>query len=105
MYHEAIRTIWDFYESLDEQHKQEERIVLFIARAALKLKKWDFLKQQFAKEFAVIREGDNALTDIYKEFVCMLHEESTGSKLDSISRDNFMAAVVVPENIDFRMFS
>ena len=97
--------VWDFYESLHVQYKQEERIVLSIARSALKLKKWDFLKLQFAKEFAVIREGDNSLTDIYKEFVCMLHEESIGSKLDSISRDNFIAAIVVPENIDFRMFS
>jgi tetratricopeptide (TPR) repeat protein len=96
---------WDFYENLDEQYKQEERIVLLIARAALKLKKWDFLKQQFTKEFAIIREGDNSLSDIYKEFVYMSHEENTESKLDSLSRDNFMAAIVVPENIDFRMFS
>lgn len=69
---------WDLYRSLPEQLQQNERIVLCASKAAIKLRNMKFVEAVFKREFAVIREGENTLTEVWFEYCAWKLAEERG---------------------------
>ena len=65
---EKYEKIWEIYENVPEKYKTVDRIMISVAKAAVKLYKFDYLEKFFATEHNAIREGEMSLTDIWFEF-------------------------------------
>ena len=74
MYGEA----WEYYLSLDEDVRSDERLSITMMPAACALGRKDFLKAQFERDFAVIREGERNYTDSYFAYQAMNEAEKNG---------------------------
>ena len=100
---------WDLYESLPEHMKQVDRLLLCAAKAAIKLRKLDFVEEVFTREFAVIREGEATLTDVWFEYSALKLAKERGMGDDvrgEVLADLMEEAWEIcppPRSIDFRM--
>ena len=74
MYGEA----WEYYLSLDEDVRSDERLSITMMPAACALGRKDFLEAQFERDFAVIREGERNYTDSYFAYQAMNEAEKNG---------------------------
>ena len=74
MYGEA----WEYYFSLDEDVRSDERLSITMMPAACALGRKDFLEAQFERDFAVIREGERNYTDSYFAYQAMNEAEKNG---------------------------
>ena len=74
MYGEA----WEYYLSLDENVRSDERLSITMMPAACALGRKDFLESQFERDFAVIREGERNYTDSYFAYQAMNEAEKNG---------------------------
>lgn len=100
---------WSLYESLPEDMKQVDRILLCAAQAAIKLRKFDFVEKVFTYEFSVMREGESTLTDVWFEYSALKLAKERG--LGDDVRGEVLADLVneawdicpPPRNIDFRL--
>ena len=77
---------WDYYTGLPEDLRNHESLVSAAAAAALELRKYDFIEGALNREFAMIREGDRRLVDLW-----FAYQKQKGTNVDP------------PKNIDFRM--
>jgi tetratricopeptide (TPR) repeat protein len=62
---EAHQKAWDLYQKMPENCRADDRISITAAKAALKLRKTDYLEAFFAKEHHAISEGETTLTDLW----------------------------------------
>ena len=97
---------WEIYEGCPEEYRQVDRMILHAMLCALRLGKLGFLKPLFAREYAVIREGENSLTDIWFEYNARLKAEN----YDGLSEDEKTRLLSEaeencppPDETDFRM--
>lgn len=74
LYEEA----WEYYFSLDEDVRSDERLSITMMPAACALGRKDFLESQFERDFAVIREGERNYTDSYFAYQAMNEAEKNG---------------------------
>ncbi len=79
--------LFDLYCSLPAEYQSPERIYLNVCEAAFHLEKWDFLKEAFKKEYAVIREGETNITKLWLAY----------ADVHGIPKDD------IPKALDFRM--
>jgi len=100
---------WDLYESLPEHMKQVDRLLLCAAKAAIKLRKLDFVEEVFTREFAVIREGEATLTDVWFEYSALklakergMGDDVRGEVLADLMEEAWNICPP-PRSIDFRM--
>ena len=100
---------WSLYNSLPEHMKQVERIILYAAKVAIKLRKLEFVEGVFEREFAVIREGEATLTDVWFEYCALkiakergLGDDVNGEVLAELM-DEAWNTCPPPRAIDFRM--
>lgn len=80
--------IFALFAKLPNEYQQNERLFLSACEAAMHLKKWDFLRPAFEREYASIREGETKITRIWLEYA-KAHNISTAD---------------LPKNLDLRMF-
>ena len=85
---------WDHYTALPESIRNHEGMVSTAAAAALELKRYDFIEHALSREFAMIREGDRRLVDLWFAYQQQKHADAgrTVSRLPD-----------PPSTIDFRM--
>jgi tetratricopeptide (TPR) repeat protein len=100
---ERYEELRQFALSLPDDVKQNERIALLSAKAALETGHLDEIEPLFTREFATIREGEVTLTDLWFS----LHEhriaESENAPIDENLRKRVKRDFPPPANIDFRM--
>ena len=100
--------VWSIYETLPENCRNADRVRIFVASAAVKLDKFDYLSQFFSEEHFDIREGENSLTDVWFEFCArrMAKERGiaplTDEKMDELIDEAWQSCPPDPR-IDFRM--
>lgn len=90
------------YHDLDAKTKQDDRILILISFAAFHLKNWQFLEQNFAHPFAVIREGENQMCDLWYQYQAQKLMESVGGD-EQIIMEEVKRCCAPPANIDFRL--
>ena len=85
---------WDHYTALPESVRNHEVMVSAAATAALELKRYDVIETALHREFAMIREGDRRLVDLWFAYQQQKHADAgrTASRLPD-----------PPSTIDFRM--
>ncbi|MEG2120115.1 MAG: hypothetical protein RRY53_07135, partial [Pseudoflavonifractor sp.] len=94
---------WSVYSQLSVEAANDERVMITAAAAALEVGAESFLQKVFAYPFAVIREGENQMVDIWFRHQAMQKAAREGaSDLMSIER-SLRATVRPPSNIDYRL--
>ncbi len=94
---------WDCYCALPDSLKAAERVRLNTVRAAFELGKWDFLEEQFAFPFAVMREGETMLLDTWFMTQAVRLARQRGEPDWRTLLDEARATLDPPYNLDFRM--
>ncbi len=94
---------WNFYNCLKNELKKEERISILVAPAALETGQDDFLKDLFLKEFAITREGEVGLVEIYRKFMAAKLNVRTGNTVSGKSWEEIKNSIEIPIHMDFRM--
>lgn len=102
---EKYKDVWDFYNELPDNVKADERVRLNTLKAAFELKKWDFLEEQFKDKFAIIREGEIILTDIWFMVQAARYANKRGIDDYRLVLDEVKSTMTPPYNIDFRMMT
>ena len=95
--------LWDAFSALPEAVQQDERVMILAATAAGHLEQDEFLDRVFAHPFAVIREGETQLTDVW--FAAMARRKAAAEgreDLDAVERE-VRATMAPPDTIDFRL--
>ena len=99
---------WDLYESMPENCRADDRICITAAKAALKLRKTDYLEAFFKVQHHAISEGETTLTDLWFGYcaLCLAKErgivDPTEQELEQLA-DEAWDLCPPDASIDFRM--
>jgi hypothetical protein len=85
--------------------QQADRILLVRGRLALALGDFSLVEKVLAHDFAVIREGESELTDLWLELCLKRVSQQTGQPVDDALRQQVAQVYPPPARIDFRIFS
>lgn len=91
------------YESLPEEFRQSDRLQIIIGAAAQELDHNEFLLNLFQKEFAVIREGEVTIVELWYKFQAKKLAESRNTVLSEELMKEAITLYPPPNNIDFRI--
>ncbi|MBP1990447.1 DUF5107 domain-containing protein [Paenibacillus eucommiae] len=94
---------WDVYESLPESFSASDRLQIIVGQAALHLNKLDFLEKLFATEFAVIREGELSIVDMWYQYNARKLAAAENRELSEELKAEAVKRFPPPQHIDFRM--
>lgn len=99
---------WQLFESLPEEIREADRVVLCAAKTAVKLGKLAFLESVFNREYAAIREGETSLSDLWFEYQAKKMAAARGitePDEETLQRliDEAWDTCPPPREIDFRM--
>ena len=100
--------IWSLYEQLPANCQRVDRVRIYVAAAAVKLGKLDYLAAFFAEPHHDIREGETSLTDVWFEYCARRMakergiESPTAEQLNELI-DEAWDTCPPAEDIDFRM--
>ena len=95
--------IWDIYQTLPAELKENERILMQVGYSAVELDKIDFVELLVTREFAHIREGDNLLVDMWFKYAAKQEAKRRGVALSEALYKEVRRELLPPSNIDFRM--
>jgi tetratricopeptide (TPR) repeat protein len=90
------------YSSLPPQAQEFDRIQILRGRIALQLDDLDTVEQVLGREYAVVREGETELTDLWFELWARRVSAQTGRPLDAALRQQVQRTYPPPACIDFR---
>ncbi len=90
---------------LPEQVHASDRIQILSGRVALETGDLDTVEQVLQREYAVIREGETELTNLWFEMWVKRLAAQTGRAEDEALRREVEQAYPPPARIDFRSFS
>ncbi|MEG0825487.1 MAG: hypothetical protein RSG86_07055, partial [Oscillospiraceae bacterium] len=94
---------WAVYTALPTAVAEDERAKITACAAALEVGAWDFLEAAFAYSFAVIREGENQMVDLWFRREAQKEAQRSGrTDLAEVERE-LRCAVTPPKNIDYRL--
>jgi hypothetical protein len=93
----------EFTRSLPEEMRQNERLRIMGACAALEAGEWREVGTLFGQEFATIREGEVTLTDLWFGYHERRVAAAEGVAVDEALRKRVRREFKPPRNIDFRM--
>jgi tetratricopeptide (TPR) repeat protein len=93
------------YETLPAALQQSDRILLARGRIALALNDFSLVEKVLAHDFAVIREGESELTDLWLDLCLKRVSQQTGQPIDEALRQQVAQEYPPPARIDFRIFS
>ncbi|WP_227013998.1 DUF5107 domain-containing protein [Paenibacillus psychroresistens] len=94
---------WEVYESLSVQDARCDRIQIIVGKAALELGKYEFVNSLFNKEFAVIREGEVLIIELWFSYQARKLAESRNTSVTQQLIEEAKVMFPPPVNIDFRM--
>ena len=80
-----------------------ERIRLEVARAAMALGNLDYIESLFSHEYAVIREGETILTDLWQQIHALRIARERGTDVTAELLREAIELNPPPPNIDFRL--
>ena len=105
---DAYQKAWDLYQNMPGNCRADDRICITVAKAALKLRKIDYLEAFFKAQHHAVCEGETALTDLWFGY-CALRlaaergmENPTDRELAQLA-DEAWDLCPPDESIDFRM--
>ncbi len=93
---------WEIFQSLPASIQATDRVQLLKAQIALELGFLDEVEPVFEWEFAVIREGQTLLSDLWFELQAHRLSAKTGQALTPELRQKVRAEYKPPAHIDFR---
>ncbi|MHA6481818.1 DUF5107 domain-containing protein [Paenibacillus sp. strain BS8-2] len=94
---------WAFYTLLPEKQKAADRIQIIVGSAALELDKEAFINRLFLQEFAVIREGELLIIDLWYGYHARKLAKDRGESFSDQHLEEARASFPPPNNIDFRV--
>lgn len=98
-----FQEMWELYTSLPESVSQDERVMILASAAALELGQEDFLEQVYRHTFAVIREGENQLCEIWFRHQAMkAARNQEGADLEALTQQ-MRQTLTPPKTIDYRL--
>lgn len=92
------------YDSLTDAVRDFDRIQILRGRIALELGDLTTVEQVLQREYAVIREGETELSDLWSEMWMRREAAASGRPLDENLRREVRKNRPLPSNIDFLMF-
>ncbi|RPF48627.1 uncharacterized protein DUF5107 [Hydrogenoanaerobacterium saccharovorans] len=93
---------WKFYNDLPGALKTEERMRIYAAETAFALQQWSFLEAQFADTFAIVREGESMLIDLWYQRQAVILAEQRGIADYKSLIDEVKQTLEPPYNLDFQ---
>ncbi|WP_308636450.1 DUF5107 domain-containing protein [Paenibacillus silvisoli] len=100
--HKEFERAWHVYESLPPALAAGERIQIIVGAAALELGRDAFMEKLFASEFAVIREGETLVIELWYRHRAKKLAAQRGVELTQALIDEAAATCPPPKQIDFR---
>lgn len=94
---------WAYYQSLPNERKSADLISMTAAIAAVELGQYAFVEALFTRDIAVIREGDNTLTDLFFRMTAKKEAEAKGVPCTPDFEAEIKKTHQPPYHIDFRM--
>jgi len=94
---------WRVYESLPSDFAQGDRLRIIVGAAALALDKDDFMERLFETEFAVIREGEVAIIELWYRYNAKKLAAARGGELTPEIVEEAKTRFPPPAHLDFRM--
>ncbi|MDG0790069.1 hypothetical protein OMP38_03780 [Cohnella ginsengisoli] len=94
---------WVVYEALPADFAASDRIRIIVGAAALALDKEAFLDHLFAAEFAVIREGETLIVDLWYQYNARKMAQARNIELTPELMEEVTRNCPPPRNIDFRL--
>lgn len=92
-------------QSLPEHYRQADRVQLAAGRAHLEMGNLVGAEKVLRREFAVIREGETELTDLWADLWIQREAQATGQQIDRSRRPEILQKYPPPMAIDFRIFN
>ncbi len=90
-------------DALPDEQRAADRIQILSGRIALELGDLAAVERVLQREYAVIREGETELTDLWADMWLKRETAQTGQPAD-LSRQAILEKYPPPQSIDFRMF-
>jgi tetratricopeptide (TPR) repeat protein len=100
-FQEALEVI----RSLPEEYQQADRVQILSGRIFLELGNLVAVEKVLRREYAVIREGENELTDLWADLWLRREADSTGQLMDRSHRQEILQKYPPPTSIDYRIFN
>lgn len=96
-------TAWSLFETLPEAFAASDRIRIMMGAAALALDQDGFMETLFETEFAVIREGETLIVELWHQYQARKLAKSENRELTPELLEEAKAKLPVPRHIDFRI--
>ena len=93
---------WEYYDCLDDDIKDNERVWQEVLPSALALNKLDFLEKAYSREPSTVREGKRVYSDGYFEYQAMLEAKRTGVPYSQALVEKYRKEDTIPLYADFR---
>ncbi|MCD9024993.1 DUF5107 domain-containing protein [Cohnella silvisoli] len=93
---------WRIYESLPPEFAKGDRIQIIVGAAALELDKEEFMNKLFNTEFAVIREGEVLIIELWYKYNAKKLAKERNSELTQELIEEAKVKFPPPAHIDFR---
>jgi tetratricopeptide (TPR) repeat protein len=94
---------FEFITALPKDIQNHERLMIALARAAFKTRRFEHVESIFQCEPAQVRECETSLTDLWFAYHEERISEAEGIPIDDALRERVRRECVPPKNIDFRM--
>ncbi len=94
---------WRLYESLPDELAGGDRIQIVVGAAALELGQDEYMQRLFETEFAIIREGEVLIIDLWYKYHATKLAQERGTELSDALLTEAKAKFPPPGPIDFRM--
>lgn len=100
---ERYEEAWRVYQDLPEAFTSSDRIQIIVGAAALELDQHAFVERLFSQEFAVIREGETLIIELWYKYKAKQLATEQHAPLTSTHLAEAKAMFPPPANIDFRI--
>lgn len=97
------REAWSFYNRLPMKQQSADRIQIIVGAAALELGEEAFINRLFLQEFAVIREGELLIIDLWYGYHARKLAKELGEPFGERHIEEAKLSFPPPNNIDFRI--
>ncbi|RKP46767.1 DUF5107 domain-containing protein [Cohnella endophytica] len=94
---------WNLYESLPEEFAESDRIRIIIGAVALEMNNDEFLEKLFGTEFAVIREGETLIIELWYAYNAKKLARARNVEFTPKLLEEAIEKFPPPASLDFRM--
>lgn len=99
----CYKEMWEFYCRLPKEVADDERLVIQVSPAALEMGAEDFLERAYQRHFAVIREGENQMCEVWFRHQAIKQARAEGrADIDSLTQQ-MRQTRTPPKTIDYRL--